>query len=45
MSIVSIASIVFFLVYGISHFYPFKHSEKITAVAAIVIGVLMLIKY
>ncbi len=45
MSIISIATIVFFLVYGISHFYPFKHSEKITAVAAIVIGVLMLLKY
>lgn len=45
MSIVSIASIVFFLVYGISHFYPFKHSEKITAIAAIVIGVLMLVRY
>lgn len=45
MSIVTIASIVFFLVYGISHFYPFKHSEKITAIAAIVVGVLMLVRY
>lgn len=45
MSLVTIATIVFFLVYGISHFYPFKYSEKICAVAAIVVGVLMLVRY
>ncbi len=45
MSLFTIAEIVFFLVFGISHFYPFKHSQTITAVAAIVIGVLMLVRF
>lgn len=45
MSLYIIASVVFFLVYGISHFYPFKHSEKVVAIAAIVVGVLMLVRY
>jgi multisubunit Na+/H+ antiporter MnhB subunit len=45
MSIVTIATIVFFLVYGISHFYPFKHADKISAIAAIVVGVLMLVRF
>lgn len=45
MSLVTIAMIVFFLAYGISHFYPFKHSDKVAAVAAIVAGVLMLVRY
>jgi hypothetical protein len=39
-----IATVVFFLAYGISYFFPFKYSQAITAVAAIVIGVLMLVK-
>lgn len=45
MSLYIIASAVFFLAYGISHFYPFKHSEKITAIAAIAVGVLLLVRY
>ena len=43
MSLLTIAEIVFFLAFGISAFFPFKHSEKIAGVAAIVIGILMLI--
>lgn len=45
MTLITLATIVFFLAYGISHFYPFKHSDKISAVAAIVLGVMMLIKF
>ncbi|HRH31196.1 MAG TPA: hypothetical protein PK950_00835 [Candidatus Paceibacterota bacterium] len=45
MSLLTIAQIVFFLVFGISHFYPFKYSREITAIAAIVIGVLMVVRY
>jgi len=44
-SLMVIAEIVFFGVYGISHFYPFKHSNKIGAVAAIVIAVILIIGY
>ena len=44
MSLLTISEIVFFLVYGISHFYPFKHSQIICAVAAIVAGVLLLVR-
>ncbi len=40
----TIAEVVFFLVFGISHFLPFKYSQKICAVAAIVIGVLLVVK-
>ena len=43
MDLFSIASVVFFLVFGIAHFFPFKHSRNICAVAALVIGVLMLV--
>lgn len=42
-SLFIIAEIVFFLVYGISHFFPFKYSQVIAAVAAIVVGVLLLV--
>lgn len=45
MSIITIAEVVFFLVFGISHFYPFKYSHRIAAVAAIVIGILLIVKY
>ncbi len=45
MSLITVAEIVFFLVYGISRFYPFKHSDKVSAIAAIVVGVLLLIGY
>ena len=45
MSLFTIAEIVFFLVFGISHFVPFKYSGTISAVAAIVVGVLMLVKF
>jgi hypothetical protein len=44
MSLLTIAEVIFFLVYGISHFSPFKYSQAICAVAAIVIGVLLLVK-
>ncbi len=45
MSIITIAEVVFFLAFGISHFFPFKYSQKISAIAAIVIGVLLVLKY
>lgn len=44
MSLLTIAEVIFFLVYGISHFYPFKHSQTICAIAAIVVGVLLLVR-
>ncbi|MBA3733182.1 hypothetical protein H0W91_02270 [Patescibacteria group bacterium] len=44
MSLLTIAEIVFFLAYGVSHFAPFRHSHVIAAVAAIVVGVLMIVK-
>lgn len=44
MSTLTIAEVIFFLVYGISHFYPFKYSQTICAVAAIVVGVLLLVR-
>ena len=43
MSLLTLAEIVFFLVFGISHFAPFKYSGTITAVAAIFVGVLMIV--
>jgi hypothetical protein len=45
MSILTLAEVVFFLAYGISHFYPFRHSQKISAIAAIVVGVLLVVKF
>ena len=45
MSIMTIAEVVFFLVFGISSFFPFKYSKEIGAIAAIVIGVLLVVKY
>jgi hypothetical protein len=42
MSLSTIAEIVFFLVFGISYFMPFKYSQAICAIAAIVIGVMMI---
>ncbi len=44
MSLFTIAEVVFFLVFGISHFVPFRYSQAICAVAAIVVGVLLVIK-
>ncbi len=44
MSLLTIAEVVFFLVFGISHFFPFKYSQKIAAIAAIVVGVLLVVK-
>ncbi|MBP6975068.1 MAG: hypothetical protein KBB54_03985 [Candidatus Pacebacteria bacterium] len=44
MSPLIIAEVIFFLVYGISHFYPFKYSGQICAIAAIVIGILLVVK-
>ncbi len=43
MSLFTIASAVFFLAFGISHFYPFRYSQAICAVAAIVVGVLLIV--
>lgn len=45
MSLLIIAEVVFFLVFGISHFYPFKYSQQICAIAAIVVGILLVIKF
>jgi len=45
MSLLTLAEVVFFLVFGISHFYPFKYSAVIAAVAAIVVGVLLVVKF
>ncbi len=45
MSLLMIAEVVFFLLFGISHFYPFKHSGDIVAVAAIIIGILLIVKF
>ncbi len=45
MSLDSLAYAVFFLVFGISYFFPFKYSQAIAAVAAIVVGVLTVVKY
>lgn len=44
MSLFTIAEVVFFLAFGVSHFFPFKYSREICAIAAIVIGVLMVVK-
>ncbi len=45
MSLLTLAEVVFFLVFGISHFYPFKYSQAICAVAAIVVGILLAVKF
>lgn len=45
MSLLTIAEVVFFLVFGVSHFYPFKYSQTIGAVAAIIVGVLLIARY
>ncbi len=45
MSILTLAEVVFFLVFGINHFYPFKHGGDIAAVAAIVVGILLVVKF
>jgi len=44
MSLLTIAEVVFFLVFGVGHFYPFKYSREISAIAAIVVGVLLVVK-
>ena len=44
MSLSTVAEVVFFLVFGFSHFFLFKYSQVIVAVAAIVIGVLLIVK-
>jgi hypothetical protein len=43
MSLLTISTIVFFLVYGLAQFVPFKHSGTITGIAAILIGIITLI--
>ncbi len=45
MSPLILAEAVFFLVFGISHFAPFKYSAVICAVAAIVVGVLLIVRF
>lgn len=44
MSLLTISLIVFFFVYGISQFIPFKYADAITGIAAILIGVIYLIQ-
>lgn len=44
MSPLTLAEVVFFLAFGISHFFPFKYSKEIAAIAAIVAGILMIVK-
>lgn len=44
MSLLTLAEFVFFIVYGISTFYHFKYAREITAIAAIVVGVLLVVK-
>lgn len=44
MSLISIAEVIFFLAFGISYFFPFKNSQMVCAVAAIVVGVLSLVR-
>ncbi len=44
MSLFTIAEAVFFLVFGISHFVPFRYSQQICAIAAIVVGVLLIVR-
>lgn len=44
MPIGTIAEVVFFLAFGISYFFPFRNSQMITAIAAIVVGVLMVVR-
>jgi hypothetical protein len=43
MSALTLFEIIFFLVFGISHFYPFKYSSQICAIAAIVVGILLIV--
>lgn len=45
MVLETIAYVVFFLAYGVSTFFPFKYSREIAGAAAIVVGVLMLVRY
>lgn len=45
MTLLTLAEVVFFLAFGISQFYPFKHSHKVAAIAAIVVGVLLVVKF
>lgn len=44
MSLFTFAEAAFFLVFGISYFFPFKYSQVICAVAAIIVGVLLVVK-
>ncbi len=44
MPLETLASAVFFLAFGISYFFPFKYSQAIAAVAAIIVGVLMVVR-
>ena len=45
MSILTLAEIVFFLAYGISYFMPFKYAKEICAVAAIAIGIALIVHF
>ncbi len=42
MSLFTIAQIVFFLTIGISQFVPFKYSDILIGVSAIIIGFILL---
>lgn len=39
----TIAFIVFFLTYGISHFFPFEHRDVVLAIAALIVGLIALV--
>jgi len=44
MSLLTLSEFVFFIVYGISYFYPFKYSHTICAIAAIIVGILLIVR-
>jgi hypothetical protein len=43
MSIVTIATIIFFLIYGINYFSPFRNAGVVLAVSALIIAIALLI--
>lgn len=43
MSILALCTVIFFLGFGINHFYPNRTLSMVVAIVAIVIGVLTLV--
>jgi hypothetical protein len=43
MSLLILAEIIFFLGFGINHFYPNRNLNAVVAVVAIIIGVILLL--